>query len=615
MLLGPGSSAPARGRWCSWPLVLLTTAAIVARAGTATAAENGRSPWMFPVEGAVVRPFVEPAGPYGPGHRGVDLAAATGTAVHAANDGAVTFAGQVAGRLHVVVLHANGIRTSYSFLSSVSVVAGAQVHRGDVLGAAGGVDADSGHDGSVLHFGVRVGDRHVDPMLLLEPLDLAAVVRLVPVDPVPEGSWSPASERRALVQSLSLPEPGNLAVPAPDDDAHGCSGGIPVIGGAVDAVCTVTSAGAHEAGVALDAAGDQLHQLTGIDAHLSQQLRALAGHAVDLVRAVGPRIARSMLETPLGQLVQDFVEMGERFVATRNAECTHDAPPADGSGGSAHRVMVVAGINSSGAAGDKGPTNRLDVQALGYERTGEVRYFSYAADGGRYGAQQTYGDLMAVAQRLGEQLRDMQRDEPGREVDLIAHSQGGVVVDLFLTQIYEAAERSYPPLGTVVTLSSPHQGDPAAAAAVRVHSAPIGHVLTDDLDSLHLPLVPPVSSPAVRQLAEGSPLMDHLWERHLPEHVDFTTIGTSEDYVVPANRISVPGAQETVVGVESPSPHTAILTDPDALRAVRAALEGNAPPCVGLVTALRSSVAPVVITRATENLGIAASKVLTGARR
>ena len=82
-------------------------------------------------------------------------------------------------------------------------------------------------------------------------------------------------------------------------------------------------------------------------------------------------------------------------------------PAADGTGGSAHRVMVVAGINSSGAAWDRGPTVDLDVDALGYHAAeGEVRYFSYAADGGRY----TQGRHPPADPRLGRAAR---RAAPG----------------------------------------------------------------------------------------------------------------------------------------------------------------------------------------------------------
>jgi hypothetical protein len=303
--------------------------------------------------------------------------------------------------------------------------------------------------------------------------------------------------------------------------------------------------------------------------------------------------------------------MGRRFVHQVTAECSEDAPDADGSGGSAHRVMVVAGINSAGPAGDRGATVDLDVDALGYhEAEGEVRYFSYAADAGPYTPDMTQGPIHVAAVRLLAQLRAMQREQPGREVDLIAHSQGGVVVDEFLSHVYHASDPSLPPLGNVITLSSPHEGAPLATAGRQLRGTALGHALLDGVEQVS-PL-PPTGSAAVRDLAEGSPLMRHLWDQGVPEHVDFTTIGAPEDVVVPANRISVPGATETVAPVEAVNEHHEIVRDPDALGVVRAALEGRAPPCVGLVTALRSAVAPVVISRVEHTIGSGGAAVLGG---
>ena len=74
---------------------------------------------------------------------------------------------------------------------------------------------------------------------------------------------------------------------------------------------------------------------------------------------------------------------------------------ADGTGGSGHRVMVVAGMNSAGGAWDS-PTVGIDVKALGYYRDErEIRYFSYAADGGVYTKADTLGDR-SVVRRLFE---------------------------------------------------------------------------------------------------------------------------------------------------------------------------------------------------------------------
>jgi murein DD-endopeptidase MepM/ murein hydrolase activator NlpD len=51
--------------------------------------------------------------PFGPGHRGVDLAAVAGAPVLAAGAGTVVFAGTVAGRGVVSVDHSGGLRTTY----------------------------------------------------------------------------------------------------------------------------------------------------------------------------------------------------------------------------------------------------------------------------------------------------------------------------------------------------------------------------------------------------------------------------------------------------------------------------------------------------------------------
>jgi hypothetical protein len=273
--------------------------------------------------------------------------------------------------------------------------------------------------------------------------------------------------------------------------------------------------------------------------------------------------------------------------------------------------MVVAGINSSGAAWDRGPTVGLDVDALGYHATeGEVRYFSYANDGGRYTQDDTHRPIDESAALLAVQLRQMQREQPGREVDLIAHSQGGLVVDVFLDRYYHAGDRSFPPLGNVVTLSSPHEGAPIATVGQQVRNTRKGKAMLDHLEDV-LP-IPPPSSPAVQDLAEDSSVIREVQEHGVPEHFDYTTIGATEDFVVPATNISLPGATETVAAVDDLNEHSAIVRAPDALKAVRAALEGRPPPCVGLLTALRTAVSPVLISRFEHMAGDDAEFVLRG---
>src|SRR5918997_1221263 len=89
--------------------------------------------WPLSGSPAVVRAFQAPALPYGPGHRGVDLAAVPGAPVLAAGAGTVVFAGTVASRGVVSVDHSGGLRTTYEPVSP-SVSAGDHVARGEQIG-------------------------------------------------------------------------------------------------------------------------------------------------------------------------------------------------------------------------------------------------------------------------------------------------------------------------------------------------------------------------------------------------------------------------------------------------------------------------------------------------
>jgi murein DD-endopeptidase MepM/ murein hydrolase activator NlpD len=153
-----------------------------ARADTAAVAAPAYGSYGWPVQGPVLRPFQPPAGPYGAGHRGIDIAVPAGTPVRAAADGVVAFAGLVAGERFVSVDHPDGVRTTYSWLGGIEVVRGAPVARGAILGRTG-----QGHPGVVpahLHFGARYAGTYLDPMvLLLSDQGVVGLIRLAPLDP------------------------------------------------------------------------------------------------------------------------------------------------------------------------------------------------------------------------------------------------------------------------------------------------------------------------------------------------------------------------------------------------------------------------------------------------
>lgn len=153
--------------------------ALVAVPGAGPAATEPRSPrWSWPLQPPprVAARFVAPAGPYAPGHRGVDLAAVVGQPVRAAGPGVVVFAGRVAGRGVVTVAHGDGLRTTYEPVSA-TVGVGEQVARAQVLGR---VTAAPGHclPGTCLHWGLRRAETYLDPLGLL---GIAPTVRLLPI--------------------------------------------------------------------------------------------------------------------------------------------------------------------------------------------------------------------------------------------------------------------------------------------------------------------------------------------------------------------------------------------------------------------------------------------------
>ena len=319
--LGKGHVHDSLRRRRAVSLVLLTTVAVVVTARPAHSVDDaalstasggsGRSTARSCTRSRS-RPSV-----YGPGHRGADLAAAPGTPVRAANDGVVSFAGSVAGTLHVTVAHAGGLRTSYSFLASVRCAPGRR-SRAATSSAPPGGERRRDHDGAVLHFGLRVGDRYVDPMQLFRPDDLTKLVHLVPADEPLETPWSPAGERRDLQSSLHLPSAGPRRVRRRTPTATTATPIFRSIGDAVDAVCDVGAWVGDHAGDAVDAGIDFLDATTDLAGDALDDLRAARAVGVARRRCArfGAVAASALARTPAGQLALDIVAIGRRFVDT-----------------------------------------------------------------------------------------------------------------------------------------------------------------------------------------------------------------------------------------------------------------------------------------------------------
>ena len=122
------------------------------------------SRFAWPVTGRLLSRF----GPAGPGlhNDGINIAAPRGTAVRAADNGVVAYAGSELrgfGNL-LLIKHDGGWITAYAHNEDLVVKRGEQVKIGQVIahvGQSGSVDSPQ------LHFEIRQGTRALDPALHL----------------------------------------------------------------------------------------------------------------------------------------------------------------------------------------------------------------------------------------------------------------------------------------------------------------------------------------------------------------------------------------------------------------------------------------------------------------
>jgi murein DD-endopeptidase MepM/ murein hydrolase activator NlpD len=142
-------------------------------ASTAAPPDLSERGWRWPVAPVrITEPYRAPAHAYGPGHRGIDLAAAAGTSVVAPAAGVVAFAGQVAGRGVLTIDHGDGLVTTLEPVEAV-LVAGTPVARGDAVASA----AVGGHTvAGGVHFGVRWNGEYINPLLLLGGIPRAVLL-------------------------------------------------------------------------------------------------------------------------------------------------------------------------------------------------------------------------------------------------------------------------------------------------------------------------------------------------------------------------------------------------------------------------------------------------------
>jgi len=123
-----------------------------------------RGSFMRPVAGPIVSGFgyrVHPIYKVRAFHYGIDIAAPTGSPIHAAGSGYVLHSGWLGGYGNCIIIdHGGGVSTVYGHCSRLMVKAGQNVRRGHVIAAVGSTGLATGPH---LHFEIRRNGKPVPP--------------------------------------------------------------------------------------------------------------------------------------------------------------------------------------------------------------------------------------------------------------------------------------------------------------------------------------------------------------------------------------------------------------------------------------------------------------------
>lgn len=306
----------------------------------------------------------------------------------------------------------------------------------------------------------------------------------------------------------------------------------------------------------------------------------VGGTYVDPVGSFGPVDAGSAVHlVPLGDSLHES-EGGERCVA--GADLTGIPKPPNG-----NIAVAIAGIGSKTEGGVSADMYEQGPRFLGY-RSKRIFNFSYRGTSGPrlhqpYATTDTFGDLRVAAQGLRDLLVEIAHRHPGVPVDLIAHSQGGIVARAMLELGAKAWDEGLPRIEHLVTFATPHQGVPAAAAIedLRDGTASGRYVLgAASRWSRSGAPIPDPNSVAAAELAPGSDLMSDLGERDVLWGTQVLALGIPNDVVVPADRAAWPGKLSRVVppggGLWG---HGAIVSSPAARGLAYDFLRDRPQPC------------------------------------
>lgn len=95
-------------------------------------------------------------------HKGIDLAAPTGTPIEAALTGVISYSGVAKGYGKVIIIdHDNGMQTVYAHCNKLYVETGENINRGQLIAEVGNTGDSTGPH---LHFELKINGDAIDPL-------------------------------------------------------------------------------------------------------------------------------------------------------------------------------------------------------------------------------------------------------------------------------------------------------------------------------------------------------------------------------------------------------------------------------------------------------------------
>ncbi|HWC14151.1 MAG TPA: peptidoglycan DD-metalloendopeptidase family protein [Actinomycetota bacterium] len=272
--------------------------------------------------------------------------------------------------------------------------------------------------------------------------------------------------------------------------------------------------------------------------------------------------------------------------ASAPAECESKGPlPAAPAAPTPNLAVLVAGIGSKTKGATSAALYEAGHELLGYEPA-DIYPFSYRGSNAPrlhepYERRDTFHDINRAALELRTLLVKLARRHPGRAVDLLAHSQGGIVARTYVSSVAEAWDPELPRIEHLVTFSSPHQGAPLAGARDVLDATIAGRAFLRGASSWSRnggPLPDPYAA-SVEQLAPGSPLLNGLARETVVYGTRVLTLSIPTDVVVPANVSRWPGHDHSVIPPTGLNAHDAIVTSRVARGIAHGFLRGAPAAC------------------------------------